>query len=214
MYARTVLGGIGLLVALVFLAAPLQAQNRLGLVGGVTLATWGGDDVDDPDSSLGVDVGAFYSLGLNDTWALRPGVYYVQKGIEESDVDGDAELSVDYIEFPLLLEYRVPTEGAMDVHLFGGPAVALEVGCDVEGSAGGTSATADCDAIGLDTKSVDFGAMIGGGLQFAAGESFDIVVEANYNLGLVSIIDDTVGDVDVKNRAFQINAGVSFPMGG
>lgn len=213
MRMRDVWGGIGVTVALVLLAAPLEAQeNRVGLVGGLTMATWGGDDVDDPDGSLGYDVGAYLSWQVGDTWAFRPGVYYVQKGIEDSDASGEAELNLDYIEFPLLLEYRIPTEGALGVSLMGGPAAAFNLGCDLEGTSGGVSVTADCDDLGIDVKSIDLGAMIGMGLRFAAGESVGIVVEANYNYGLLSI-DDSGGDADIKNRAFQVNAGVSFPVG-
>lgn len=218
MYARTVLSGIGLLGALVFLAAPLQAQDtRLGLVGGVSIANLGGDDAGDTDSSLGLSGGAFLSVGVNESWAIRPGVYYVEKGFEVSDGASELELNLDYIEVPLLLEFRVPTTGAMGVHLFGGPAVALEINCEFEGSDETGSGSVECDApefMGFfDTKTVDFGLMLGGGIDFAASESVDIVIEGSYNLGLTSI-DDSGADADVKNRAFQIHAGLSFPMGG
>ncbi len=218
MYVRTVLSGIGLLVALVFLAAPLQAQeNRLGLVGGVSIANFGGDDSGDSDSSLGLSGGAFLSVGVNESWAIRPGVYYVQKGAEGSEGTSEFEFNLDYIEVPVLLEFRVPTTGAMGVHLFGGPAVALEVNCDIEASDGSVSGSVECDAPELggfiDTKTVDFGLMLGGGIDFAASESVDIVIEGSYNLGLTSI-DDSGADADLKNRAFQFHAGVSFPVGG
>lgn len=214
MSARAVLGGTGLLVAFVFLAAPLQAQeNRWGLAAGVSRATWGGDDAGDPDTHVGFDFGAFVSRGLSDAWALRPGIYFVEKGIQDGDPSSDAELTLDYVEFPLLVEYRIPIGGAWGMHLLGGPAVAFEVGCEVDGSSDGEPLTLDCRAIGLATKDMDLGAMIGGGLHLDAGERLEIVLDVNYNLGLTSI-DDSDAEGDVKNRAFQVNAGVSLPLGG
>ena len=215
---RTFVAGIGLLLVLAFLGGPLAAQeNRVGLVAGVSIASLGGDDSGDPDSSLGLDVGAYLSWEVAESWAIRPGIYYVQKGAEATDAGGTLELNLDYVELPVLLEYRIPTEGALGVHLFGGPAVAFEVSCELELSGSGVSATVDCTDPNLDggfqTSSVDFGIMLGGGLRFSAGGSVDLVVEGSYNLGLTSI-DDSPEDNDIKNRAFQINAGLSIPVGG
>lgn len=202
--------GIGILLALVFLATPVAAQeHRLGFVGGVTVATWGGDDADDFDSTQGFDLGAYLSWAVGETWAIRPGVYYVQKGNELSNADGDFELDLAYVEIPVLLEYRIPMPGALNVHLLAGPALAFKVGCDLELSGRGIR---ECDDVGLDVKGVDLGSTIGLGLQLGAGEGFHLVVETNYTYGFVSV-DDTGGDADVTNRALQVNAGVSFPVG-
>lgn len=217
MRVRTFVVGTCLLVAAGFLAAPVGAQeNRLGLVGGLAVAQWGGDDVSGADSRLGFDVGAFFSWALREKWAIRPGLYYVEKGVGGEQGPSEFDVRVDYVELPLLLEFRVPTTTAVGVHLFAGPAVAFEVGCEVEERQGDISGTEDCDGPDFldlpDSRAMDVGAMLGGGFRFAAGDRIDVVVEASYNLGLRSI-DDTDAGADIKNRVFQANAGVTFLVG-
>lgn len=70
----------------------------------------------------------------------------------------------------------------------------------------------DCADFGVPVKSIDIGAMGGAGLSIATGGSLAVTLDVLYNLGLTTI-DDTSDEDDVKNRAWSIVAGVSFPVG-
>lgn len=59
------------------------------------------------------------------------------------------------------------------------------------------------------TKSVDFGAMGGLGLDRVAGPNEIVSLDVLYTLGLTSI----VGYIDLKNRAFTIRVGLGVPLG-
>lgn len=207
--------GTTALVLLALLAPPLGAQtgleNRMGLVGGATMATWAGDDTNDPDWRMGGDVGAFVSWVVHDPWALRAGLYYVQKGIRESDADGDATLTLDYLEIPLLLEYRLVSDGWLGVHVFGGPAVALKLGCRVEASTAAGPTEAQCSVYGMHPREMDTGIMVGAGADLVT-DGVGLLLESRFNLGVGSI-DDSYARADVKNRAFQVNLGVVIPTG-
>lgn len=72
--------------------------------------------------------------------------------------------------------------------------------------------TVDCSDFGAPVKSIDIGAMGGAGLSIATGESLAVTLDVLYDLGL-STIDDSSNPDDVKNRAWSIVAGVSFPIG-
>lgn len=208
--------GTTALVLLALLAPPLGAQtgleNRMGFVGGATMATWAGDGTNDPDWRMGGDVGAFVSWVVDDPWALRAGLYYVQKGIRESDADGDATLTLDYLEIPLLLEYRLVSEGPLGVHVFGGPAVALKLGCRVEAITVAGATEAQCSVYGMSPREMDTGIMVGAGANYAVTTGVGLLLEARFNLGVGSI-DDSYVRADVKNRAFQVNLGVVIPTG-
>ncbi|MDT8340023.1 MAG: porin family protein [Longimicrobiales bacterium] len=201
-----------LLAALWGFAAPAAGQAVLGFHGGVNIADLGGDDVSDTDTRTGLNVGASVLFPLSGNWGLYLEGSYSEKGAEFSDVDGSGALNLDYLEFPVLLRYGIPTSGPVGFHLYGGGALSFELTCELEGSGGGITATADCEDVDVETKTTDFGLMGGAGIDFRVAEGITGVLDAFYNLGLTSI-DDSAADDDVKNRTFTIRAGVAIPLG-
>lgn len=213
--------GRSLLVALAVGAlgtAPLAGQT-LGVRGGVSIATWGGSDAPDEASSrTALNVGANVTFPVAPNLGIQVGGVYAQKGATFTETDPDvgtveATAKFDYIEVPVLLRIAVPTAGTISPHFVVGGAVAFEAGCEVEGSAAGITVTFDCSDFGLDTKSIDFGGVAGAGLSVGTAGPLSITLDVLYNLGLSSFVDDSTEDVDVKNRAFSILAGVSFGIG-
>lgn len=194
------------------LSAPLSAQTTLGLYGGVNIANLGGDDIQDTESRTGLNLGASVLVPLGENVGLFLGGGYSQKGANVSDPEVDGKFTLGYIEFPVLLRYGFPTSSAVGVHVYGGGAVALETSCEIEGSDGSVTVTVDCDEVGLDTRSTDFGLVGGAGVDIEVSDRVDLIVDLFYTLGLTSI-PDTPEDEDVKNRAFTIRAGVAIPLG-
>lgn len=193
-------------------AAPAATQTVLGFHGGVNIANLGGSDVEDTSSRTGINLGASVLFSLAENVGLEVGAGFSQKGAEVSDPEVTGKFKLDYLEFPVLLRYGFPSSGSVGLHLYGGASVGVELKCEIEGSAGGITATADCDEAGIDTKSVDFGLVGGAGVDIGISESVDLVLDVLYDFGLTSI-DDTADPGDVKNRAFVIKAGVAIPLG-
>lgn len=215
--------GLGVLLAVVA-AQPASAQVALGFRAGASVSDLSleAEGMEpDLDSSTGFLVGAFLDVPLSGNLFFQPGLQYVQKGAEMNEnfegEDFTFGIELTYVEVPLLLKYVFPTGGAVGVHLFGGPALGFETGCEIGIEGGGFDASVDCDEgaaeedIEIDTKSFDFGALFGGGVSFQAGPG-SLLVEGGYNLGLANLADDAGDDSSAKNRAFYVTAGYAFPI--
>lgn len=200
------------LVALWAFAVPAAGQTVLGFHAGANIADLGGDDVGGTETRTGMNIGASVLFPLANNLGLHLEGSYSEKGADISDPEVDGSLKLDYLEFPVLLRYGFPTTGSVGVHLYGGGAVGVELSCEIEASDGSVSATADCDDVDVNTKSVDFGLVGGAGVGFGLANDIDIVLDLFYNLGLTSV-DDSGADGDVKNRTFTIRAGVAVPLG-
>lgn len=206
---RRLLAAITLALAL---AVPAASQTTLGIRGGVNFASLSGD-AGELDGRTALNIGATAHFPLSDGGlGLLIGGFYSQKGASESDQGVTATIELDYIEFPVLLRYDFPSGGSASFHAAAGPAVGFEVGCSISGSGGGSSASVDCDEADLSTTSVDFGLVGGLGVDFRVSEGLIVTVDGMYNLGLTNIADSDTDDV--SNRAFMLQAGVAFPLGG
>jgi hypothetical protein len=96
--------------------------------------------------------------------------------------------------------------------VFLGPTIAFETGCELSGSdIEGGEVEADCEQLGIDTKSADFGLVFGAGVDLDAGR-FVITGDARYDLGVTNL-DDTGADGSVKNRAWEFFVGAGLPIG-
>jgi hypothetical protein len=199
---------------LVFSPSSLSGQKSLGFQGGLSLATLGGSDLDDTDIGYrkGFGLGAFLELPVSDMLSLQPEFLYLQKGGSDTEDGVDVTIAVNYVEIPVLLRINVPVEGTVAPYFLVGPAIGFKAGCELTGEEGGVGVNLDCDEAGIEIKSMDLGAIIGGGLAFAAGPG-NVHVGARYNYGLTSL-DDSGDSDDIKSRAFSFLAGYSFPVGG
>jgi len=181
-------------------------QNMVGLKGGFVAAELTGDLEDDFSSRTGFGFGAFLQVMVGPNWSIQPEALYLAKGASEDG--GDGELKVNYLQIPMLVQYHLPTPG-ISPRLFAGPSIAFEIGCDVED--GGVSA--DCDELDLNTKSADFGLVFGAGVDIPAG-GVVVTLDGRYDMGVTNVSDEAEEvDVEIKNRAWELFAGVGFPFG-
>lgn len=201
-----------LFAAIWSLAAPLSAQTVLGFHAGVNIANFGGDDVENTDSRTGLNIGASVRFSLAENLGLSLGGGYSQMGTELSEQGVTGKIKLDYLEFPVLLRFAFPSSSNLGLHLYGGAVVGIEAKCEIEGSEGSVSVTADCDEADLDTKSTQFGLMGGAGVDIGISDSMDLFLDVLYNLGLTTV-DGSAEEADVKNRAFTIRAGLAIPLG-
>lgn len=195
-------------------AAPVAAQGTVTVLGGfVSAETEVGGDIGSItfDSRSGIAAGVGYDWALGSSLVFAPEVLFVQKGFEVEDGGDSFGVKIGYIEIPLLVRANLGSAGSsIRPFLLGGPSVAFELSCKLTATADDVgSASADCDADpedGLLLKSVDFGLMFGGGLQFGR---YGITVR--YDLGLADISDfEATEDVSYKNRALMILGSIGF----
>ena len=210
------------LLALASAALPAQtvatrAPTRLGLLAGVNLATFGGDDAEGADTRTGFVGGGYLSLGLTPGLSLRPELLYSMKGakqsFDEDGVSGSVEARFDYLEVPILLAFDLPVAGSIQPQLYAGPTFAFRVSCEISGSGGGITISGDCEDFvepGEEgPRSFDAGALVGGALRFVLRGGSAFTVGARYTLGLTEIGEGA----DTKNRVLGIVASYEFPLG-
>jgi len=202
-----------LLLALLLLPSGARAQATLSIDGGVSFASLQGDDVPNQfGTRTGFVAGARLGIPVGDIFSVAPGLYYAQKGADIETSVGTGALRLDYIEVPVLGVFMVTApQRPMGVSLFFGPSFAFEVSCEREGTIAGVTATADCDD-DSDRRKFDLGAIFGAGLSFPLTDRVALGVNGGLNIGLRSL-DGSASSDDVKNQAYFLMAGLSFPLG-
>ncbi|MGB5675730.1 MAG: porin family protein [Gemmatimonadota bacterium] len=193
------------------IAAPLQAQTTLGVKGGINVANISTNVEDFPDiidSKTGFVGGAFATFGLGSLFALQPELLYSQKGFEASEGVLSAQLGTNYIEIPVLLKAQFKL-AMLRPAIYAGPVLSLETGCTVSIS----DVSVDCsdDEGFVDRKTSEWGAAFGANLDFILGPVI-LILDARYQLGLTNLADVPDSDEEVKNRVWQIMAGVGFTL--
>ena len=203
---RTILGLAGLVATLALLApdeAAAQRPFRVGVIGGVNMSNFSGDDADDTGSKIGFDVGGLVQIPMGEMITIQPEVHYSQRGAEFDAGDEEVEVSLDYIHVPVLLRAGVPLAEGFDFDFEVGPSFGFLMSCDFDGE--------DCKD---DTRSLDMGIIAGGGFSWAMGAG-DLLVDIRYDLGLTNTSDpedEDAEELDLKNTNLQFLIGYAFPM--
>lgn len=202
----------------VALAAPTFAAGKIGFGGkaGISISKITGDDADGLDSRTGFAIGGYLEFPVSPSVAFRPEAMYIQKGAKEDLLGVDMTFELDYIEVPLLLVVKIPTEtGGVTPEFFAGPAIGMNMTAKVSGEYQGDSESIDID----NAKSMDLGVTFGGGAAFKVGAANKLTIDVRYTLGLTKLFDDVdepgEGDLvnddgsapDVKNGSIVVLVG-------
>lgn len=198
-------GIAGLVLLIVCSAAQdLRAQSTFGARIGTSVATLDTDteSILDEDNRTGPVYGVFYNRELG-VLGYQVEVLYTKRGTELTD--GGA-LDLAYVQVPALLKVGVPT-GILRPGLFGGVALAVKVDCEVVGN--GSSGCSDI--AGFEIDDVDWNAVAGADLRVSlAAVSF--WADGRYYVGLSDVGDfEDIVD-EVKNRSWELTAGVGIPL--
>ena len=200
---------IATLALLLGLALPMSSQAQLpadlGVRGGVTQATFYGDDVASNDFRPGFTGGVFLDSQVNEAFAVQPEVLYSRRGTKNhnSAAGDDIRVRQDVIEIPVLLKLSAPTAPVIP-RLYVGPALDFVTNSEVDG------ADAD-DSFG----DVDFSGVVGGEIAYALnkGSLSEIAVDGRYNLGVVNLGDlPSAGFEDVSTSAFTGTLSLRFDL--
>ena len=201
-------------VTLALLIAPSSGQAQegaLGVLAGANVADQAGSDVFTPHDIIGFIGGVSGTLRLAPRWSVQLDGLFVQKGGRENNDrdpgDLDDELSLHYLEFPLLLKFSF-TEGGTRPELFAGPSLAFELKCTYDAFPDGTSDPVDCPDAGLQTRSLDVGIAFGADVEIPVGSGY-LVIDGRGVVGLNSF-DDSEANLDFRNRILALMVGYRF----
>lgn len=185
-------------------ATPVSAQTTFGVRGGVSVASVDADfgTTFDDSNRTGFVGGVFLDFGGgNSVLGYQIGAQYSQKGAE-LDIGGTVDdLDLAYLEIPAVVKLGLPLP-AIQPSVFGGVGIGFNTSCEFE--TGG-----NCDD---DVTSTEFSGILGADVELDLG-GLSLFADGRYHFGLNDISDAT--DInELKNRAWQLQAGLGFPLGG
>ncbi|MFO7652739.1 MAG: porin family protein [Candidatus Krumholzibacteriia bacterium] len=203
-------------VVVVMLVAAQATAGPLGkgIKAGITYTQVTNDILGDSDHTMGFAAGFTLNYQLAPGIAVQPEVLYVQQGgkydvlIADQGVPiGRAELTwdLDYVQVPVLARVSLPVIGSFLPSIVVGPALAFKVSSEFSRESGDVELeTGELEDIG----STDLSLIAGVAFKIGAGPA-GVTVDARYNLGLSNVYDGD-GTAEIKNRGFQVLAGIAF----
>lgn len=185
-----------------------------GLVGGLTAASFWGEQVDEFDTELWPTVGATLAFHLPAFLGVETDVLYVNKsGAIRSKENGRPKVNtIKYhaLEIPLLLKVTAPTGTEVMPIFFGGPSLAVAVSRKsysefIEVANGGTVVPTPATPLiePGDLSAMEWSLCLGGGVEWGLG-SFQM----RMNFGRASL--DKSKAADVKTVVLAAMAGFIF----
>lgn len=206
-------------------------ETSLGIKGGVNLAKFRGDSLEDQKVKTGLNIGAALQFKVAKMFAIEPEVLFSQKGTKMSQslegesyddagepYDGagesyDVKITVNYIEVPVLLQFLIPIQ-AVTPMVYVGPSFGFKVGkAKIEINDEKEDISND------EFNAFDFGLVFGGGIGYKAGRS-NVVIDVRYTLGLTKLPKLSDEDKDmgmteddlpkIKNGALMLGVGYLF----
>lgn len=181
---------ISIITIMVLVAGSATAQHtNIGIKGGLNSFNIQTDNGSSYDSKMGLNVGLFGHIHLDDQYALQPELVYSMQGA----TSGNTDIKLDYINVPLLLQYMFDN----GFRIQAGPQLGLLLNAKAE----------DNSSVDIkdDFKSIDLG------LSFGASyvhPPTGFGVDARYNLGLSDISENS--NVKSTNRGIQIGVFYLF----
>lgn len=202
-----------LVAILLFVSSTANAQRTKsaplswGLKGGINLATFYGDDVNDTEIATGFNGGLFFNYAFSARLSLQPEMLFSMKGAElDNSVSGEettTDYELGYLEVPVLFKYHLVTGNILHPNILVGPAVGFKLFGD-----------ANDRNIDDEIQDAEFGLTFGGGLDAEVASSpTDFIqtvgLDLRYTLGLTDVFD-IAGEPSAKNRVFTIALAVGF----
>ena len=187
-----------------------RSRAEVGAEVGYSRTTLGGPDAEGLRSRQGAITGLFVQVPLGGPLSLRPELLFALKGGRAQatiEGGGTAQLDIElaYLELPLLLRVGMP-RGRFRPMLFGGPAGALQIGCDLQLIGPDQPFRSTCDAAEFAVfRQFDFAFVVGGGIEVRWPRSA-LSLEGRYTSGVRSVLDG----FDVRNRGFGVVLALTF----
>ena len=168
------------------------AQIRFGARAGLNLANISGDGDDDNAMKLGLHLGGMVHVPINGRLCFQPEILFSMKGTQSKE-ESNFKLHLNYIDLPLMLNYRIDN----GVYFEGG----LTVG-------GLISAKAKFDGDSEDVKDFFKGSDVGGAIGAGYRTHNGFSVGLRYQAGISNIADDA--DFTSHNNVLMLTLGFLF----
>lgn len=224
---RPLLLAVGTAVAVLVAGAGEAPAQHIGLKGGLNLSDFVGGGAEEDDFSVGLNAGGSMQIISIGPVSIGPEIYYVEKGSKPRQVDvgggGTATVptgfSLPYVEIPVLASVRLPRFGGdrFEPYLFGGPAFAWNLDCDLSFEEGAAPPEETCASLlGGDLESTledyEQGVTFGGGLNVVVIPGHGaLTLDLRTTQGLSEVIERESGeDLELRNRSFLAMLGYSF----
>ncbi len=189
-----------LLLGVVVSTGFAQVSVSKGLLGGLNLATVGGDDAPGGIKSVtGYAAGVFLELSVPGPFSFEANALYSMKGAKREAGVVTFTDTYGYVDVPILLKYNLPVP-AVTPYICAGPMYSTLLSAKTKQEGGFLPGEHDIkDAM---PKS-DFGAVVGIGIGFSS-----LRIDARYNMGLSTLDKD--GTFKMYNRVIAVYVGLSL----
>jgi hypothetical protein len=211
-------------VGLCLVAGTAAAQNRAaaGAEVGYSRADLIGANADIVESKRGAITGVYLHFPVSAVVAIRPELLFSLRGgrtlvgLAGTDDFADVDMELAYLELPLLARLVWP-RGQVRPAVFGGPSVALRIGCDLLVVLPDTVNRSTCGEDPEDPETpafVDVSQLRTWDVGWVAGAAVELYLprttlslQGRYTEGLRSVLET---GVDLKNRAAAVLFGLTF----
>lgn len=214
-------GLFALILSALFFSFSANAQNRIGFIGGLNVASIANLQYSIEDARVtnraGLGFGVFADHALNESVALRVESMFLQKGgtIGESFYDPvagvinvDLTFDLSYLESAILLKIGAGGKETQ-TYFMAGPTVGYLIDARMTSKINGRESNAEPPDLTRFFKNIDVGINAGAGLRLGA-----FFVEGRYIASLSNILADPQdGDSEWMNRGLELMAGISAPIG-
>jgi len=192
-------------LSLLVVGTQAHAENRAGVLGGVNLAKFSGDN-DSSDTHTGLLAGVFYQAEVAPAFYIEPQLRFNRRGGDVTGTlagqTGSAQTGLSYLDLPVYAKYKF-NAGSFAPFVFAGPNFGFKIGGTQKFVVNGnTISEADADGV----KTFDLGLDFGLGGEVALTEGLNLSISGSYSLGLLDIVDAGT----LKNRGIQVYAGLSW----
>jgi hypothetical protein len=199
-----------LVICLMFAFTNMQAQIKFGPKVGLNLSTMTmkiGSLSIDPKTVVGFHVGVISEIPLVGNLSLQPGILYSAKGSKWAESEEEILFSPSFIEIPVNVVYKFDL-GAIKLLLNAGPNFAYGIGGKIKFTSGSVSESQDIEfgsGSEKDMKPLDIGLNIGAGVEIA-----NLIISANYGLGLANLAPENTDDKEMKINVIGISVAYLF----
>ncbi len=208
---REIVRAATVVAALTTLSMRANAQ-RVGIVAGYTFSKLTGLEDATAKNRTGVMAGLSLVLPAPGRASFQPELLFISKGTKvDAGGLGNQEVKLDYLEIPLLLRVNI-LEGPVRPHVYAGPSIGFNLNCSVDIETSGVpEGQTDCKRDNFKPKTLDWGAVTGGGVDLSAG-GIGITAGLRYGFGLRNVLDDDTSTFNerVRNGTFVLYTGLRF----
>jgi outer membrane protein with beta-barrel domain len=226
-------------IVLVGAWASLYAQTpiRLGVNTGVNFANLSLPNNDPYENSksyhFGLLIGGVAEFGITDdhVWYIQIEPRYIQEGMKvrdafnityypegpggASDVTGDADYKLDFLEIPVLFEAKFGTAD-FKPFVFAGPDIGFLISAKYEGPGYDPQSLVQAKLVSLDIRDRieggQFSLDLGGGVEHQVSRRFALVGSARYRLGVTNLYELGFDSYPMKSYGIQIVVGALFDL--